>query len=149
MKTKKQKIIRGEILGGVLVFAIIALVVVAIVPNLLPLSSKEKEIGYFALSFLFGIFLLDILSITFVEEKIISREPKEGELIKILHIEEINEPTEFGSERKFLILYLLDETVFLTYRKPEVSEKAFAGEIEKGKMYEIENGEWIEIKTAS
>lgn len=141
MKTKKEKILPEETLKAVLVITIIFIVIIIAKDYI----AHESNLAMKLVLFLAGGFFFTAFLFFLREEKIVSRDPKNGELIKVLHIEEIKEETKFGSRKKFLILYSIEETIFLTYRKPEATEKCCSEKIKKGE-YIVGENRWGEIE---
>ena len=124
----------------------VAVALILIVIGIGYLSQQIDEKMKFFISFMVGvIFILSVILIFFSKEKVVQREPVIEDRIKVVHIENIKEPTEFGSQDMILILYLLEETFFVTYRKPEVSELAGTGKIAEGKYY-VTTDNWDRIK---
>ncbi len=143
MKVKTKKIITSDKISELIAVAVALILVVVGIGYL---SQQMDEKMKFFISFMVGvIFILSVILIFFSEEKVVQREPVVEDRIKVVHIEKIKEPTEFGSRDMILILYLLEETLFVTYRKPESSELSGMGKITEGEYY-ITTDNWDRVR---
>ena len=142
MKENKKKVITSDLVSELIAITVTLTLVVVGVGYLNQQIDKIK----FFISFMIGVIsILSLILIFLSEEKVAQREPVVNETIEVVHIENIKEPTKFGSRDMVLILYLLEETLFITYRKPEVSDLVGRGKITEGKYY-ITTDNWDRIK---